>query len=67
MTKATGSSTCVMAEITRDDPTTLKTCNLGDSGYLLVRPRNPKKTGDQPIVEKLFRSKTQQTRFNAPY
>lgn len=67
MTKAIGSSTCVMAEITKDDPTTLKTCNLGDSGYLLVRPRNPKKTGDQPIVEKLFRSKTQQTRFNAPY
>jgi serine/threonine protein phosphatase PrpC len=38
MTKAMGSSTCVMAELTKEDPLTLKTCNLGDSGYLLVRP-----------------------------
>jgi serine/threonine protein phosphatase PrpC len=45
MTKAMGSSTCVMAELTSDDPLTLKTCNLGDSAYLLARPVAPAKEG----------------------
>ena len=38
----------------------MKTCNLGDSGYLLVRPQD---NG----IKKLFRSASQQSRFNAPY
>ena len=39
MTKAIGSSTCVMVELKNEE---LKTCNLGDSGYLLLRPtRSP--------------------------
>ena len=41
MTKAKGSSTCVMAEIvpgSNEDEAILNTCNLGDSAYLLVRP-----------------------------
>ena len=37
-TKAKGSSTCVMASLSSDSPTTLNTCNLGDSGYMLFRP-----------------------------
>ena len=52
MTKAKGSSTCVMAELTAEEPDVLKTCNLGDSGYLLVRPLDNK-------MEKLFRSASQ--------
>jgi len=56
MTKARGSSTCVMAELSDESPNMMKTCNLGDSGYLLVRPV---KKDDQVVIEKVFRSKTQ--------
>ena len=64
MTKAKGSTTCVMAELRDENPYQMDTCNLGDSGYLLVRPTH--KNGE-PHIEKLFRSATQQHRFNAPY
>jgi len=60
MTKAKGSTTCVMAELKEGDFSTLHTCNLGDSGYILLRPRNGK-------VDTVFKSETQQHRFNAPY
>ena len=40
MTKATGSTTCVMAELRDENPYKMDTCNLGDSGYILVRPSN---------------------------
>jgi serine/threonine protein phosphatase PrpC len=55
MTIAKGSSTCVMAELTKDKPNWLKTCNLGDSGYLVVRPQYDGKNG----IVKLYRSKSQ--------
>ena len=35
MTKAKGSTTCVMAKL---EDSCMSTCNLGDSGYLLLRP-----------------------------
>ena len=59
MTKAKGSSTCVMAELT--DSKTLSTCNLGDSGYMLFRPQ------PDGTTHFMFKSETQQHRFNAPY
>jgi serine/threonine protein phosphatase PrpC len=61
-TKAKGSSTCVMAELRdEDEGKILKTCNLGDSGYWLLRP------AAQGNLDVLFKSKTQQHRFNAPF
>ena len=39
--KNPGSTTVVMAELcnsSKDKEVTLKTCNLGDSGYMLLRP-----------------------------
>lgn len=63
-TKAKGSSTCVMAELREENPTQLDTCNLGDSAYLLVRP---KQSEENVQFEKVFRSATQQSRFNAPF
>lgn len=61
-TKAKGSTTCTLAYLTDGQ---LKTCNLGDSGYLLVRPsRQP---GGKFALETLHRSKSQQYYFNCPY
>lgn len=62
ITKSQGSSTCVMAEIKEDDPNTLHTCNLGDSGYWLFRPNHSSKD-----LTLMFKSEIQQHRFNAPY
>ena len=56
MTKAKGSTTCVMAELRDENPYKMDTCNLGDSGYLLVRPSQE---NGEVKIEKLFRSKTQ--------
>ena len=52
--KAPGSTTCVMAELV--DDSTLNTCNLGDSGYMILRQG-----------EVIFKSESQQHRFNMPY
>ena len=54
-----GSTTACMAKLDGKDK--LKTCNLGDSGYLIVRPN---KAGE---LEKVFRSESQQHYFNCPY
>jgi len=59
-TKATGTSTFAMALID-EQHAFLKTLNLGDSGFMIVRPQD---TGE---FEVLFRSKEQQYRFNYPY
>jgi serine/threonine protein phosphatase PrpC len=56
MTRAQGSSTCVMAELSDEEPDVLKTCNLGDSGYMLLRPYLNKQ--NEIELEKVFRSKT---------
>ena len=64
MTKASGSSTCVMAQLKDESPNELFTCNLGDSAYLLLRPS---RSEDVVQFETLFRSATQQSRFNAPF
>ena len=40
----------------------MRTLNLGDSGYMILRPK-----ADSSDLEKTFRSKEQQHRFNAPY
>lgn len=53
LTKAKGSSTCVMAELDKVECDVLKTCNLGDSGYWLIRPK------DKGQPEVLFKSKSQ--------
>jgi protein phosphatase PTC7 len=59
--KEIGSSTCVLAKFDTENPNTLRTTNLGDSGYVLFRPQADGELG------KLFRSKEQQYSFNFPY
>ena len=48
----TGSSTCVLAKFDTSRDNYLKTTNLGDSGYLLLRP-----TGENNQFERIFRTK----------
>lgn len=55
----TGSSTCVIATLDKQKPQLL-TCNLGDSGYMILR-----KSGLDLI--QIFRSKEQTHAFNFPY
>jgi len=43
----------------------MKTTNLGDSGYLILRPRSNDE--GKAVLDKVFRSKEQQRRFNHPY
>ena len=57
-TIAKGSTTATVAQLTQDFK--IKTCNLGDSGYLILRPADP-------TIEKVFRSTSQQHYFNCPY
>ena len=57
--KETGSSTCVIATLDKHKPI-LTTCNLGDSGYLLLR-----KSGIDLI--QIYKSKEQTHSFNFPY
>ena len=57
MNKQIGSSTAVLAKLDRN---TLKTTNLGDSGYYVLRP-------DDDKVAQVFKSKEQQYSFNFPY
>jgi protein phosphatase PTC7 len=59
--KNTGSSTAVLARIDGD---TLKTTNLGDSGYVIF---SAEKGTEGVRLNKIFRSKEQQYRFNFPY
>ena len=58
--KQGGSTTCVMAELPETSETkgrnVLKTLNLGDSGYMIVRNH-----------EIVFRSESQQHYFDCPY
>lgn len=61
-TGAQGTTTFVMASID-EERGVLNGLNLGDSGYLIVRP-DPSEEGGLQI---LFRSKEQQYRFNYPY
>ena len=65
--KHIGSSTAVIASLEmRDGSVVMKTCNLGDSGYVIFRAPTP----DSKSMERLdvlFRSKEQQYRFNFPY
>jgi hypothetical protein len=56
-----GSSTCVIAKFDTSRPNFLKTTNLGDSGYLLLRPDT------DGNLQSLFRSKEQQHSFNFPF
>ncbi len=58
-TRETGSCTCVIASLDRLEPI-VHTCNLGDSGYLLLR-----KSGLDLVS--IFRSKEQTHGFNFPY
>ena len=57
--KETGSSTCVIATLDKHHPQ-INTCNLGDSGYMLLR-----KSG-LDLVE-VFRTKEQTHSFNFPW
>ena len=55
-----GSTTAVMARL-EPDTNKLKTCNLGDSAYLIVRQNK------KGAIEKVFRSKEQTYSFDFPY
>ena len=55
-----GSSTAVMAKL-HPGSTFMQTCNLGDSGYMIIRPKLDGR------LEKVFRSQEQQHFFNCPY
>lgn len=57
----TGSSTCVIAKFDTSRPNYLKATNLGDSGYLLLRPDSEGK------LDSLYRTKEQQHSFNFPF
>ena len=59
-----GSTTAVIAKLDSQsvEPVVMSTCNLGDSGYLVVRPTEK---GDQ--VSKVFRSVEHQHYFNCPH
>jgi protein phosphatase PTC7 len=60
-----GSTTAVMAKVepkVEGDASTLTTCNLGDSGYMIVRPME-----SGTWVRPIYRSKEQQHYFNCPY
>lgn len=61
-----GSSTAVLAALdVKQDQVIMRTCNLGDSGYVLFRaPSQPNSTERLEVV---FRSKEQQYSFNFPY
>jgi protein phosphatase PTC7 len=58
-----GSTTCVLAKFDTSRENVIKTTNLGDSGYLILRPSTAK---DGELVL-MFRSKEQQREFNFPY
>ena len=45
-----GSSTFVMARFDTDKPNCIKTFNLGDSGYFILRPN------EEGVVHKVFKS-----------
>jgi len=57
----TGSSTAVLAKFDTSRENWIKTTNLGDSGYTILRP-----LGDGKFKQ-IFRSKEQQYSFNFPY
>lgn len=63
MNRNTGSSTACLASIDENSGL-MKTTNLGDSGYVIWRVVMNK---DAVELQKVFRSKEQQYRFNFPY
>jgi len=64
LTKAKGSTTCVLFEVQEEakdeENIHVKTSNLGDSGYLVLRPT-------ATSLETVFKSESQQHYFNCPY
>ena len=58
--------TCTVVIVKFDDlnPSRLKAINLGDSGYLLLRPDGNGKEGK---LKRIFRTKEQQHSFNFPF
>jgi protein phosphatase PTC7 len=63
-----GSSTAVLAtmDVKDDGVVAMRTCNLGDSGYVIFRAPSLGSTNQEPL-EVYFRSKEQQYSFNFPY
>jgi len=61
--KSRGTSTCCICKIDNDKE--IETVNLGDSGYLLLRPRFDQSTG--LTFDIVFKSEEQQHSFNFPY
>ena len=72
-TNLQGSTTCVMAEALPyngkwpEDDVLIKTCNLGDSGYMILRPYKLSVVSDQAYLRIVYKSEYQRHRFNAPY
>lgn len=67
--KPFGSSTACIVSLERATGT-LSTCNLGDSGYLVIRVgegRAPMTRHTSSVVSVVARSVSQQHRFNAPF
>ena len=59
--KPPGTSTVVMAKFDTSRENYIKTTNIGDSGYILYRPKADGK------VDTLFRSKPMNHKFNYPF
>ena len=64
-TKATGTCTFVLGLLDETDPH-MRVLNLGDSGYMLLRPKQ-QSDDDTGRYEKLFKSEERQYKFNHPY
>lgn len=54
--KNIGSSTCVLVKFDTSRHNFIKTTNLGDSGYLILRPVQE---GNESYIKLIFRSKEQ--------
>ena len=62
---AKGSTTATMVFLKNGEQMELKTSNIGDSGYMLLRPKS---SPDGSVsLQKLFRSESQQHYFNCPF
>ena len=61
MNENQGSSTVIIVKFNDDNPTIIQTCNLGDSGCLVMR------RGENGKFYTVHRSAEQQIEFNYPY
>jgi len=65
-TKSIGTSTFVAAMVHEQEPL-LYGLNLGDSGYMIVRPKTASVDANNLPYDMVFRTEEQQYKFNHPY